>query len=74
MPEPRYLSGADALAGWRDDVLSGTPPTLYPVGAGALGQIQVGPGLVTLLGGAPGAGKTALAVQRRFPRSVSHPQ
>jgi replicative DNA helicase len=56
------VSGADALARCRDDVLSGTPPVLYPVGKG-LESVQVGPGLVTLLGGAPGAGKTALAVQ-----------
>jgi replicative DNA helicase len=56
------VSGADVLAGCRDDVLSGTPPILYPVGKG-LESVQVGPGLVTLLGGAPGAGKTALVVQ-----------
>jgi replicative DNA helicase len=58
-----YISGTDALAGCREDVLSGKPPVLYPVGAGALETVQIGPGLVTLLGGAPGAGKTALAMQ-----------
>lgn len=63
MHKSQYLSGADALATWRDDLLSGVPPVRYPVGTGALEGIQVGPGLVTLLGGAPGAGKTALAVQ-----------
>jgi replicative DNA helicase len=58
-----YTPAADLLAGWRDDVLTGKPPTLYPVGAGELGRIQIGPGLVTLFGGAPGAGKTAFAMQ-----------
>jgi replicative DNA helicase len=61
--EARYQTGADVLAGWRDDVLSGTPPTLYPVGAGELARLELGPHIVWLLGGAPGAGKTALAMQ-----------
>jgi replicative DNA helicase len=47
---------------WRDDVLSGTPPTLWPIGT-AFERIEIGPGLVTLVGGAPGAGKTALTLQ-----------
>jgi replicative DNA helicase len=57
-----FISGTDALAGWRKDLLSGKPPVLYRVGEG-FESVQIGPGLVTLLGGAPGAGKTALAVQ-----------
>jgi replicative DNA helicase len=61
--EARFQPAADLLDGWRDDVLSGTPPTLYPIGTGELGRIEIGPGLVTLLGGAPGAGKTALVMQ-----------
>jgi replicative DNA helicase len=63
MSEPRFQATADLLDGWRDNVLSGTPPTLFPVGDGALGRIEVGPGLVILLGGAPGQGKTALTMQ-----------
>src|SRR5262245_61650360 len=65
MPEPKasYQCAADVLAGWREDVLTGKGPVLYPIGAGELGRIEVGPGLVTLLGGAPGAGKTAFAMQ-----------
>jgi replicative DNA helicase len=58
-----FISGADALAGWRDDVLSGKPPVLFPVGTGELSRLEIGPGTVTLLGGAPGAGKTAFAMQ-----------
>jgi replicative DNA helicase len=63
MREACFQSAADVLATWRDDVLTGTPPTLYPVGAGELRRIEVGPGLVMLLGGAPGAGKTAFTMQ-----------
>ena len=37
--------------------------TLYPVGKAELARIEVGPGLVDLVGGAPGAGKTALTMQ-----------
>lgn len=63
MNQANFVTAADLLDGWRDDVLSGTPPTLYPVGTGELGRLEIGPGLVTLLGGAPGAGKTAFAMQ-----------
>ena len=66
MSEPskaRYLTGADAFHNWRDDVLSGKPPTFYPIGDGELRRIEIGPGLVTLIGGAPGAGKTAFTMQ-----------
>jgi replicative DNA helicase len=58
-----FQCAADVLAGWRDDVLSGKPPTLYPIGTGELARLEIGPGLVWLLGGAPGAGKTAFAMQ-----------
>jgi replicative DNA helicase len=58
-----YDVATDVLATWRDDVLSGKPPILYPVGKGALAGIEIGPGLVTLIGGPPGAGKTALTMQ-----------
>jgi replicative DNA helicase len=61
--EAHYQTGADVLAGWRDDVLTGKPPVLYPVGTGELARLEIGPGMVWLLGGAPGAGKTALSMQ-----------
>jgi replicative DNA helicase len=60
---PHYQSAADVLAGWRHEVLSGQPPTLFPIGAGELARVEVGPGLVLLLGGAPGAGKSAFTMQ-----------
>ena len=58
-----YRSGADVLDGLRDDVLSGKPPTFYPIGESELTRIEIGPGLVTLLGGAPRLGKTAFTMQ-----------
>ena len=66
MTEARFASAADLFDTWRDNLLSGTAPTLYPVGSGALARIEIGPGLVTLFGGAPGGGKTALTMQLVF--------
>ncbi len=66
MPDANFQCAADVLNGWRHDVLTGQPPTLYPIGAGELARIEVGPGLVTLIGGAPGAGKTAFTMQAVF--------
>ena len=63
MTSANFTTAADLLDGWRDDVLSGKPPTLFSVGAGELSRIEIGPELVTLLGGAPGAGKTAFVMQ-----------
>jgi replicative DNA helicase len=58
-----YHAAADLLVSWRDDILTGKPPVLYPIGSGELERIEVGPGLVTLLGGPPGVGKSGLAIQ-----------
>ena len=58
-----FQSAADVLETWRDDVLSGNPPKLFPIGTGELVRIEIGPKLVTLIGGAPGAGKTAFVMQ-----------
>lgn len=60
--EAKFLSAADAIADWRDDVLSGERPPRWSVGDG-FEVVEIGPGQVVLLGGAPGAGKTALAMQ-----------
>ena len=63
MSAANYLCAADVFSGWRDEVLTGEPPTLYAAGTGELARIEIGPGLVTLLGGGPGAGMTALSMQ-----------
>jgi replicative DNA helicase len=58
-----FVSAADVLDSLRDDLLTGRAPVLYPIGMGELSRIEVGPGLVNLIGGAPGAGKTAFTMQ-----------
>ena len=63
MSHANYQTAADVFDGWRDDVQTGSPPTFYPVGSGELARIEIGPKLVTLIGGAPGAGKTAFTMQ-----------
>ena len=63
MSTARYQAAADVLDTWRESVLCGTPPELFPIGTGELERLEVGPGLVTLIGGAPGAGKTAFTMQ-----------
>jgi len=62
---PHYTPATELFAGWQAEIESGTPPTLYPVADpdSPLAGIEIGPGLVSLFGGPPGAGKTALAVQ-----------
>jgi replicative DNA helicase len=61
--KPIFTTAAHYFENWKDDVLTGTPPKLYPVGTGQLARLEIGPGLVTLFGGAPGAGKTAFTMQ-----------
>lgn len=56
----RYVAGDALYAKWRDDVLTGQGPVVYQHG---LPSLTFSPGNVTLLGGAPGAGKTALVMQ-----------
>lgn len=58
-----YQTATDIFDVWRDELLTGTPPTLYRCGEGDLEGIELGPGLVTLFGGPPGAGKTAFTMQ-----------
>jgi replicative DNA helicase len=61
--QPQFAVAADLFSTWRDDVLAGEPPVRWPLGTGCLAQIELGPGQVLLLGGAPGAGKTAFTMQ-----------
>lgn len=65
MTNSNFQTAGDVFDGWRDDVLTGSPPVLFPIGAGDLARIEIGPGLVTLFGGAPGAGKSAFVMPPR---------
>lgn len=57
-----FTTAAGLFDAWADDVQHGTAPELWHPGAG-FGAVELGPGLVVLLGGCPGAGKTAAAMQ-----------
>jgi replicative DNA helicase len=59
----KYQTAADVFDAWRDALFSGAAPPLYAVGTGALATVEIGPGRVVLVGGLPGGGKTALAMQ-----------
>ena len=63
MAHARFEVAADVLVNWREDVLTGKGPELYPVGSDELSGFEVGPSKVTLIGGPPGAGKTAFTMQ-----------
>jgi replicative DNA helicase len=56
----KFVTGEAVFAGWRDDVLTGKGPVVFPH---TLPVPEISPGHVTLLGGAPTAGKTALVMQ-----------
>lgn len=56
---PKFVTGDAVFANWRDDVLTGNGPVVFPH---TLPVPEISPGQVTLLGGAPGAGKTALVM------------
>jgi replicative DNA helicase len=56
----RFVTGASLFAEWSDNVHSGSGPVLY---RHAFPFPEIGPGLVTMIGGAPGAGKTTFSMQ-----------
>lgn len=55
----KYVTGEAVFAGWRENVLTGTGPVVFPH---TLPVPEISPGHVVLLGGAPGGGKTALVM------------
>jgi len=60
IPTARYIGGTDLFEEWVNDVRSGTGPAIY---RHAFPFPEIGPGLVTLIGGAPASGKTTFATQ-----------
>jgi replicative DNA helicase len=67
-----YLSGSDLFDGWRTQVLTGPPPKSWNIGA-PFGHVNIGPGVILLLGGPPAAGKTALIMMWIFMALVLNP-
>lgn len=63
----KFITASDAFEQWKIELLSGKSPTFYRIaGSGPLSKIEIGPKLVTLFGGPPGAGKTAFIMQAVF--------
>ena len=58
-----FVNGDELFNDWREDVLNGPPPRRYELGGEEFGHFQLGPGTVALIGGSPGMGKTAFAMQ-----------
>ena len=56
------MTGADLFGTWLADVETGTPPVRYITEA-PFASLDIRPGRLLLLGGPPGAGKTALLLQ-----------
>jgi replicative DNA helicase len=74
MKRANFVSGSDALEDWRDDVMSGKPPTLFKIAEdGPLSNIEIGPKQIMLIGGAPGSGKTAFIMQSLSDALRLHP-
>jgi replicative DNA helicase len=64
MTKPNFIVASDAIDRWREDILIGAPPIFYRIAeSGPLSRIEMGPKLITLVGGAPGSGKTAFIMQ-----------
>lgn len=71
--EDGWIAGASVVRSWREGIIGGTPPTIWRPGDDATDCIESGPGLITLLGGAPGVGKTAFVMQLVFEALTSNP-
>jgi replicative DNA helicase len=67
MKRANFITAADALEDWREDLMTGKAPTMFKVAeSGPLAEIEWGPGLISLFAGGPGAGKTAFTLQFCF--------
>jgi replicative DNA helicase len=65
MPDTTFVSGADLFTVWSKSIFDNTPSPTWKIGA-AFDHVEIAPGRVVLIGGAPGAGKTALIMQWVF--------
>lgn len=59
------VRGSELFSSWKRTILSGLRPVTWDLAdsASPLSRVQAGPGRVTVLGGLPGGGKTALTMQ-----------
>jgi replicative DNA helicase len=73
MTTDNFVNGADLIDDWRHDVLNGSPPKRYDLGGDDFSHLRLGPGTVALIGGSPGMGKTAFAMQCAFKAMAADP-
>jgi replicative DNA helicase len=73
MADSPLLSGADLFTSWSDSVINGKPPPTWRIGS-TFDHVEIGPGRIILVGGAPGAGKTALIMQWVFDALSLNPE
>jgi len=60
----RFITGSEAFENWQDKLFSSKPPIFFRMAeSGPLAEIEIGPSLMTLIGGGPGDGKTAFVMQ-----------
>jgi replicative DNA helicase len=72
MADSPLLSGADLFDAWQSAVLDANPPPTWNIGP-VFDHVEVGPGRIILVGGAPGVGKTALITQWVFDALALNP-
>ncbi len=65
MANSPLVRGSDVYGDWQSTLLNGTPVKTWNIGP-TFDHVEVAPGRIVLLGGAPGAGKTALLLQWVF--------
>ena len=74
---PTFVSGRDLFPAFCDDVLHGDPPPVWLATADPqdpINRFSLCPGKIIVLGGAPGAGKTAFIMQTAFDILIHNPE
>ncbi len=72
MASSKFVAGPELFVGWQQQILEGSPPKTWLLGP-LFEHVVVAPGRIVLLGGPPGAGKTALLLQWVFTALVLNP-
>lgn len=63
MTAARFRVASDLADEWIGPIRRRDKPERWPIGSGGFAGVEIGPGVVMALGGAPAAGKTALCLQ-----------
>lgn len=64
MPKPCFTVARSIFDEWKEDLQSGKPPIRYrTANSGPVASFELRPKQISIIGGSPGMGKTALAMQ-----------